>query len=304
MNLPAVASISITLKSLYTETELQFKPSLQSDNLLLNNKPATEKERLRLSSFLNKIRQLAGHKYYAMVKSDNNFPISAGLASSASSFASLALAGSKAAGLSLSTLELSALARQGSGSAARSIFGGFVEMNMGKKSDGSDAYAHQIFPENYWNLNILIAITSKEKKSTGSGDGMEISRLTSPYYDAWVQSSAKDITEIRDAISKKDFRKMAEVSEYSCLKMHALAMASNPGIIYWNGITLNLIHKIREMRSQGIPVFFTIDAGPQVKAICPAGYSEQVKAKLVEEKGIHSIIESGLGGDAEILEEK
>jgi len=238
-----------------------------------------------------------------MVESVNNFPTSAGLASSASSFACLTLAASRAAGLNMDNNELSLFARMGSGSAARSIYGGFVEMKLGERADGADAVAHPLFPREHWDLTVLIAITSEEKKKTGSTDGMELSRTTSPYYKPWIESSAKDITDMRKAVKEKDFQKVAEIAEFSCLKMHALALASNPGLIYWNGTTIDLMHKVREMRNMGVPVFFTIDAGPQLKAICPSQYAVKVESVLLEQPGVKRIIRTTLGGDATVLEE-
>lgn len=301
LNLPAVASISITLDALYTESTLWFDENLISDKLILNGGSASEKDTNRLSGFLDLVRKKAKMEKYAYVESENNFPTSAGLASSASSYASLALAGSRAAGLNLTPTELSELARRGSGSAARSIYGGFVEMKSGVKKDGSDAVAEQLFPKEHWDLNVLIAITSEEKKKIGSTDGMEASRLTSPYYQSWIDSSNIDIIEMREAISHKDFQKVAEVAEFSCLKMHALAMATNPGLIYWNGTTVQLIHTVRSMRDKGIPVFFTIDAGPQVKAICPAEYTDKIMLVLSEKPGVSRVLKTQLGDDARVL---
>jgi len=304
LNLPAVASISITLDSLFTETSVFFDQKQTSDRLFLNGEKSTEKDRIRLSKFIDLIRKRAGVNDFAMVESINNFPTSAGLASSASSFACLALAASRAAGLNMDNDELSLFARIGSGSAARSVYGGFVEMKLGKREDGSDAVAHPLFSRDHWDLTVLIAITSEEKKKTGSTDGMELSRKTSPYYKPWVESSADDIQDMRQAIKEKDFQKVAEIAEFSCLKMHALALASNPGLIYWNGTTVDLIHKVREMRDMGIPVFFTIDAGPQLKAICPSDYAAKVESILLEQPGVKRVMKTPLGGDATILEEQ
>jgi diphosphomevalonate decarboxylase len=304
LNLPAVASISITLDTLFTETIVMFDPDMKNDTLVLNEVLASEKDTKRMSRFLDLIRHKSNEKSYAYVESKNNFPTSAGLASSASSFACLAMAASRAANLDLTKGELSELARLGSGSAARSIFGGFVEMNMGNLADGSDAIAQPLFPKEHWDLSVLIAITSEKEKKTGSTDGMEASRLTSPFYKPWVESSSKDMDEMREAITQKDFEKVAEVSEFSCLKMHALALATNPGLIYWNGTTVDAMHSIREMRDNGIPVFFTIDAGPQVKAICPTEYADKVKKQLTQIPGVIRVIKTGLGGDALIVEEK
>jgi len=303
LNLPAVASISITLDSLYTDTSVDFKKELTADQLILNGETASQKDTARLSGFLDLIRKKAGINDFAYVDSINNFPTSAGLASSASSFACLTLAASRAANLDLNNNELSEYARIGSGSAARSVFGGFVEMKLGQKDDGSDAIAYPLYPKEHWDLTVLIAITSEKKKKTGSTDGMESSRLTSPYYQSWIDSSQVDIDEMRQAITDKDFEKVADVSEFSCLKMHALALATNPGLIYWNGTTVNLMHKVRAMREEGIPVFFTIDAGPQLKAICPTEFAAKIETVLMEDTGVKRIIKTSLGGDAIILEE-
>lgn len=302
LNLPAVASISLTLDALYTQTSVAFDSNLENDRLILNEKEASEKETKRLSSFLNLIRKKAGINSFAHINSTNNFPTSAGLASSASAFAAATVAGCAAAEMELTDKQLSELARIGSGSAARSIYGGFAEMKLGRKTDGSDAFAVPLYGPDYWDLTVLIAITSEKKKKTGSTDGMEASRLTSPYYDAWIKSSKVDMREMRKALKDKDFEKVADISEYSCLKMHALALATNPGLIYWNGTTVDLMHQIRMTRSFGVPVFFTIDAGPQVKAICPTVDATIVKEKMMEIPGVVRIIETKLGPNARIVE--
>ncbi len=300
LNTPAVGSISLCLDALYTETGVLFDPELERDELILNGRPATDRERTRVSAFLDLIRRESGKKQAARVESVNNFPTAAGLASSASAFAALALAASRAAGMTLGGRALSILARRGSGSAARSLFGGFVEMHRGQREDGSDAYAEPLYPAGYWPLHVIIAITSEKQKKTGSTDGMELSRLTSPYYQAWVDSSEDDLAAMRAALAGRDFQKLAEVSEFSCLKMHALALASNPGLIYWSADTLELLHWVRSLREQGTPVFFTIDAGPQLKIICPPDYSAAIVEQLSGHPAVERTIVSGLGPDARV----
>ncbi len=177
-------------------------------------------------------------------------------------------------------------------------------MRLGEKEDGSDSFAYQLYPPEHWDLRVLIAITSEEKKKTGSTDGMELSRTTSPYYQRWVDSSVNDMDEMRAAVEKRDFEAVADISEFSCLKMHALALASRPGVLYWNGTTVDLVHEIRMLRSEGCAVFFTIDAGPQVKAICTAPEASRVKERLQALPGVKRILESKLGPDAKVLEEE
>ena len=301
LNLPAVGSISITLDALRTTTYVEFIPDLIHDMLELNGVQIESEERLRVQKFMDLIRQKAGTNDYAIIKSDNNFPTAAGLASSASAFAALALAGTRAAGLDLSPKELSILARIGSGSAARSIFGGFVEMNKGLFKNGSDAFAKPIADANYWDLRVLIAVTSESEKKTGSTDGMTQSKKTSPYYKDWVATSSKDLSGMRAAITKKDFQKLGEISEFSCLKMHAVALATNPGLIYWNGTTVEGMHLIRELRGKGTEAYFTIDAGPQLKAICQADDEQKVKKDLESLPGVQRVIATKLGGPAYLL---
>ncbi len=304
LNLPAVGSISMTLDGLHTTTSVQADDSLQDDILILNDQTANRKETLRVSRFLNLIRAMAGSHRKLRVESRNNFPTAAGLASSASGFAALALAATRAFNLKLSSGELSALARQGSGSAARSVFGGFVEMRRGKKEDGSDAYAVQIADQQHWDLRLIIAITTLERKKTGSTEGMELSRQTSPYYKAWMESASSDIQEMRSAILTRDFQKLGELSEFSCLKMHALALSSNPGIIYWNGATVEAMHVVRELRRSGVPVYFTIDAGPQLKALCLPEASLKVQQALLSIPGIHECLETKPGDGVHLMEEE
>lgn len=302
LNLPAVGSISVTLAKLETISRVHFREDLLKDRVFINGREAEIAEADRVSKFLDLVREKAGLRLFADVSSQNNFPTGAGLASSASAFASLSLASSHAAGLKLNCSQLSILARQGSGSAARSIYGGFVEMRVGRKQDGSDSYAVQLKDENYWNLHVLIAITSEKKKNVGSTLGMEHTAKTSPYYREWIRANRQDLKEMRQAIVEKDFTKLGELSEASCLKMHSVALSSMPGIIYWNAATLEGIHTIKELRQQGCEVYFTIDAGPQVKAICLSPAVEKVKNALENTHGVIRVISSELGANATILE--
>ena len=304
LNIPAVDSISITLKELSTKTSVIFSENLKQDTLILNNKSANEKQRLRVSCFLDLIRNKKKINYSLEIKSENNFPTAAGLASSASGFAALSLAVSKAVGLNLNPVELSELARKGSGSAARSIYGGFVYMHRGNDKSGIDSIAEQLYDENYWDLRLLILVTSKKEKEIGSTEGMNLTAKTSPYYKNWIQSTVSDISEMKKAIAKKDFEKVGDFSEFSCLKMHALAMSANPGIIYWNENTIKIVNKVRALRKSGLGIFFTIDAGPQVKVLCLPKDVKKVENEFKTVKGIKQIIHTAIGPSAYVLGEK
>ncbi|MBN1406742.1 MAG: diphosphomevalonate decarboxylase [Calditrichaceae bacterium] len=303
LNLPAVGSISITLDALSTTTNVEFVPGLNKDQLFLNDIQVEGKEQIRVQNFMNLVRRESGIKNYTVIKSGNNFPTAAGLASSASAFAALALAGTTAAGLKVTKKDLTILARIGSGSAARSIFGGFVEMHKGIYKNGSDAFAEPLADENYWDLRVLIAVTSESKKKIGSTDGMTQSKKTSPYYRNWIAASPKDLSGMRAAIKQKNFTKLGEISEFSCLKMHALALATTPALIYWNGTTVDGMHLIRELRGKGSEVYFTIDAGPQLKAICQAKDEHKIKRELEALPGVVRVISTKIGGPARIIGE-
>ncbi|GAB4378161.1 MAG: diphosphomevalonate decarboxylase [Calditrichia bacterium] len=304
LNLPAVGSISVTLDGLKTVSSVHFQPELKEDRLWINDKEASPQQTERVSRFLDLIRQKSGIKYRAEVQSHNNFPTGAGLASSASAFASLALAGSRAAGLNLNPSQLSELARLGSGSAARSIFGGFVEMKVGEKEDGSDAIAIKLEDKNYWNLRILIAITSEEEKKIGSTAGMQHTAKSSPFYHQWVLSSQLDLDMMRRAIFSRNFSQLGEIAEHNCLKMHAVAMSAKPALLYWNHTTLSVMHVIRQLREQGTLAYFTIDAGPQVKILCRPGDAEYLGKRILQIEGVQKVLVTSLGSDARLIEDE
>jgi diphosphomevalonate decarboxylase len=304
LNLPAVGSISLTLKALSTTTAVAFNPKLKSDHLVLNDEQADRKKTGRVSRFLDIIRKRGGLSLCAEVRSSNNFPTGAGLASSASAFAALAYAATAAAGLHTDKKELSLLARQGSGSAARSIFGGFVEMQRGSRGDGRDAFSLQIADPSFWDVRMVVAVTDTGEKKVASSEGMKNTAITSPYYRAWIEASDSDIREMRTAILKKDIEKVGELTEYSCLKLHALMMSGRPALIYWNRTTVELLHFVKELRSKGLPAWYTIDAGPQVKVLTLPEYEVGLMKKLTDVNGVRSVIVSSPGPDACIQKEE
>lgn len=298
LNLPAAGSISITLAGLETHTTVTPDSSLDADGLVLDG---AEQPAGRVGAVLDLLREIAGETAACRVESVNNFPTGAGLASSASGFAALVTAAAQAFGLELSHSKRSELARRGSGSAARSIFGGFVEMDPGSRDDGLDAVAHPLSCAEAWPLEVVVAVTDSGGKPVGSRDGMNHTMRTSPYYPAWVETTATDLAAARSAIERRDFEALAGVSEHSALKMHASMMAARPGLIYWNPATLACIHAVRELRAAGTGVFFTVDAGPQVKAVCLPGEGERVAKELGDQPGVAEVMVSGLGEGAAVV---
>lgn len=299
LKIPAVGSISITLDGLWSETSVRFDTDLESDELELDGAPRPDRL-ARVTAALDLLRELAGVRARARVVSRNNFPTAAGLASSASGFAALVGAGAAALGLALSPRELSILARRGSGSAARSIFGGFVEMHAGRERDGSDSFAEPLLPPDAWPLDVVVAIAARGEKDVGSGEGMARSEESSPYYPAWIAGQPADLAGARAAIAARDFDALADVAERSCLKMHAAAIAASPPLLYWKGVTLDCLHAVRRLRLRGVPAFFTIDAGPQLKAVCLPEARERVAAELEAVPGVLDVLTTGLGSGLEV----
>ena len=298
LNLPAVGSISVTLDALTTDTTVRFTQDGAADELWLDGERVAAG---RAGRMLDLVRERAGIRASATVTSTNNFPTGAGLASSASGFAALAVAACAAAGLEATPTELSILARRGSGSAARSIFGGVVELHAGEAADGNDAFAEPILDAADWPLSVVVAITSREAKSVSSTAGMGRSAASSPFYPAWTDTANQDLADMRAAIAARDFARVGELAEYSCLKLHALMMTTRPALIYWNAATVAAIHTVMELRASGIPVYFTIDAGPQVKALCSPADAPAVASALAAVVGVHETRTSGLGRGAHLV---
>ncbi len=298
LNLPAAGSLSITLDALFTETTVRLDCSLQADSLSLNGQPA---DASRISRLLDLLRARAASRSYMAVESCNNFPTAAGLASSASAFAALVTAANQAMDIKLTPAQRSELARRGSGSAARSIFGGFVEMVPGIRDDGSDSIAHCLAEPDHWPLQVVVAVTNRSAKPVSSTDGMNQTMKTSSYYSAWVEGVASDLEQARQAVRARDFERLAEISEFSALKMHASALAARPGVVYWNAATVAGMHCVRELRAAGLAVFFTIDAGPQLKAVCLPEAAPAVGQALASIGGVTEVLHSRLGSGASLI---
>lgn len=295
-NLPAVGSLSVTLGALRTETTVAFDDALRNDVLVLNGaeRPA---EHPRLVACLAALRDLAGCDLHAEVTSENDFPTGAGLASSASGYAALVTAAAAALGIDARDPRLLDIARIGSGSAPRSLFGGFALL----QNDGDGTSCEQLIGPEDWALSVVVAVTTEEPKTTTSRDGMEQSRLTSPYYESWISTHADDLERGIEHVNRRDFASLAELSEHNCLKMHSVMMTTRPALLYWSPTTLACMHRVVELRAAGTPVFFTVDAGPQVKAVCSTAVVGVVAAALAEVPGVVRTIAGPLGYGARVV---
>jgi diphosphomevalonate decarboxylase len=288
----------MNLDGLFTRTTVSFQPSLPFDELIINGRETTGKGLERVSYILDIIRGMANMQDRAEVLTANNFPSGAGIASSASAFAALALAGSKAAGLNLTEPELSRLARRGSGSASRSIPSGFVEWQIGEGEE--DSYAFSIAEPAHWKLADCVAIVSASHKKTGSTEGHALAS-TSPLQAARVTDAPRRIDLCRNAILNRDFDAFASIVELDSDMMHSVMMTSAPALHYWNPASLSVMSAVRQWQEKGLPVCYTVDAGPNVHVICPEVESQTVEKKLREIAGVMDILVAKVGGAAKII---
>jgi diphosphomevalonate decarboxylase len=300
LRLPVNGSISMNLDGLFTRTKVSYDEFLSSDELIINGKPAGGIALRRVSQILDEVRVHARMNHFARVASENNFPSGAGIASSASAFAALSLAASKAAGLDLSERELSILARHGSGSASRSIPGGFVEWKVG--TGDKDSFAESIAPANHWALVDCIAVVNATHKETGSTEGHALAP-TSPLQAARVADAPRRLDLCRRAILEKDFSALAEIVELDSDMMHAVMMTSSPALHYWQAPSVAVMESVRRWRKDGASAFYTVDAGANVHVLCPEIEADEIASRLRKIDDVKDVLKARAGGRAKLVEE-
>ena len=271
LNLPEVSSISLTLSDFFTQTRVTW--GTDGDRMRLNGEDASANVAHKSFAFLNRLDR---NRPPCHIDSHNNFPTAAGLASSASGFAALAMAASRAGGFQHSSQELSVLARQGSGSACRSLWGGWVLWQKGTEPSGADSHGIPLHDQGYWELSLVVAVVSSAQKAMGSTKGMMHTRNTSPYYSAWVQTSEADVELARQALLDKDLTTLGEVMEHSTMKMHASMMGARPSLRYLQPASFAILSEVEGLRKQGIEAYATMDAGPNVKILCQPEAAQSV----------------------------
>lgn len=298
--MPAVPSLSVTLEGMTTTTTVTFDESLEADLLVLGGVVLAGRPAARASAMLDRVRARAGIALRARIESASDFPTAAGLASSASGFAALALAASRAAGLTPSPEELSDLARQSSVSAARSIFGGYVELPV--PPEGAVALSAALVADgSRLPLTVLVAVTREGEKSVSSSAGMALTERTSPYYPAWVADAPRLFSRIRGAILEGDFTAVGAAAEVSAIRMHAAALASEPPILYWTGATVAVLEAVHALRSEGLEAYATIDAGPHVKVLTRPADAAAVRREISRVPGVRGTIETRPGQGARLI---
>lgn len=293
-NLPAVPSLSLTLAPLRTITRVTFDPELAADQATLDGEPLSGRPLGRVAELLDRVRQRAGSPARARVESTNELPTAAGLASSASGFAALALAALRAAGLEPSLEAVSDLARASSASAARSVYGGWVALAAGART------AERVAGPDQLPVAMLVAVTARGPKAVGSTEGMLHTERTSPYYSAWVADAPRLFAEVRRAVLDRDLPALGAAMEQSALMMHASMLAARPTLCYFRPATLAVMERVQELRKAGTLAFYTMDAGPHVKVLTDLGSEAAVAEALADTPGVERVLHCRPGPDAEL----
>lgn len=288
LRLPSNGSISMNLSNLYTTTTVEFVSSLKEDDIVVNGIKNSEINE-RISRHLDRIRKIAHQKLYAKVVSQNSFAASAGMASSASGFAALTVAGLNAIGVTLSEKDTSILARQGSGSACRSIPDGFVEWLDGDTSD--ESYAYKLFDPIYWDICDIVAVISKEKKDISTSVGQQ-SAQTSIFFQTRLQHIAEKIKECKKLIKDKKFDEFGKLIEMEALELHSIMFTSWPSLIYLEPTSLSVIKTVKKLRGEGISAYYTIDAGPNIHVICLKKDVEVIAKRIGSVPGVMETIKN------------
>lgn len=292
------SSLSMNLADLTVTATVEFAPEVPSDTLVINDEPVTGGAAERVFRQMDIIRHKANFFHRARIATESNFPAGAGIASSAAAFSALAVAGAAAAGLSLSEAELSALARRGSGSACRSVPDGFVEWRDGGTDETS--FGESIAPASHWDLVDIVAIVSAEHKTIGSTGGHALAD-SSALQTSRVASANARFAAAKAAMLAKDLAALGEIIEEDAVMMHSVMMTSHPPLFYWQPATLAVIHAVRQWRADGVPVYFTIDAGPNVHLICERPHADTVESLVRALPGVQKTLRSGIGGGTQLL---
>ncbi|MDP3236933.1 MAG: diphosphomevalonate decarboxylase [Myxococcales bacterium] len=299
--LPHQSSLSVTLGPLSVTTTVEFVGGDGHDEVTINGKVAAGSERARVVELLGLVRSQTKRRLgRAKMVSKGDFPAAAGLASSAAAFAALAVAARTAAGFARDTQAESILARRGSGSASRSVQGGFVRWNRGTRADGRDSFGEQLFAASHWpELRLLVGMVSREEKEVKSRDGMRTTVETSPYYPAWAKDAEAEVANLIPFIRRRDLEAVGAIAEKNAWRMHSTAFAADPPLCYLKPATLAVIQTCAELRKKGVGVWFTLDAGPN-PVLLTSKTDEAKVAKVLQQHGAREVVRCRPGGDAEV----
>lgn len=296
---PMNRSISMTLRRCVSRCTLELRcPSVPDEIYLADEagalKPAPDAFAVPVLRHLEQLRRRAGGGVSFRVGARNSFPSSVGLASSASGFAALTLAAARALELEEDPGALSGLARlSGSGSAARSVFGGYVEW-PGGEGDDMEAPARRLATSDHWDLRDVIAVVGTTPKEVSSREGHRRAS-TSPHYAARLEAIPRRLASVRAAVRARDLEALGPVLEEEAIELHLVAMSSRPPVFYWSPATLEVVDAVRGMREEGVGAYFTMDAGPNVHVLCLPGDEPEVASRLAGLAPVRRVIRDGVG---------
>lgn len=301
LNLPVTSSLSLTVDKLVTRTTVEAHPALKADSLVINGKEQAGAPLVRVVRHLDHLRKRAGNSARCRVVSENSFAASAGMASSASAFAALTVAGFEALGAKVEPREQSTYARLGSGSAARSIFGGFVEWHAGRTHE--ESYAEQVAPPGHMDLHDVVVVLSEGEKKVGSAEGHGLAD-TSPLQAGRVARVPHLLREVREGVRTRDIERLGAAAEEDAILMHGVMMTSKPSLLYWTEGTVRGLHAVRRWRDEGLEVYATIDAGPNLHLLCMGKDAREVERRAREELAPTSVIDNAPGDGAKLVDPK
>ncbi len=287
LRLPHHSTLSMNLSGAKTTTTVEFLADLPEDEVFLGGNKVDGDGTKRVSKVLDHVRKISGTKYRARVTSHNSFPTAAGIASSASGFAALAVAAASAAGLSLTEKELSTVARLGSGSATRSVPDGFVEWHAGNSHDTS--FAESLYAPDYWDIVDIVTIVDVGQKKVSSTLVHSLAD-TSLLYPARLASMKEKVENVKRALAEKDFPRFGDLIEEESLNLHAIMMTSRPSVLYWSPATVRVLQALREWRQEGLLAYATMDAGANVHVIARGDDAELVTQRLQQLTGVEKTI--------------
>ncbi|QNQ82309.1 diphosphomevalonate decarboxylase [Lactobacillus sp. PV012] len=298
LKLPLMSSLSMTLDAFYTDTTFEHSPELTENSFYLNGQKQDLSSSKRVFEYIKRLQKMYGFNDHFKISSINHVPTAAGLASSASAFAALAASFASSYQLDLDKKDLSKLARLGSGSATRSVYGGFVIWEKGNSHDTS--FATSLIEKPAWDLQMLAVEVNTHPKEISSSTGMKLAQ-SSPFYQNWLARNQEEIDLMKKAIDNKDFTQLGELSELSANEMHSLNLTSQPSFTYFSPQTIALINLVHKLRQQGIECYYTIDAGPNVKILTKHNYTEKIVNSVQELFPNVKIVTAGFGPGVTIL---
>lgn len=302
LKLPYTSSISLTLGGFFTETTVRLLPAGSQSTFLLDGTPAGTRETQRVMNYIAVLQRRHGVSGPVAISSVNHVPMAAGLASSSSAFSALAASFARAYELDVDRTELSRMARLGSGSASRSVFGGFVKWNRGTDDETSVAVPLDETPR--LDLVMIAVEIDTGRKAISSSQGMQAVVETSAYYETWVRETERACSLMEAAIARQDFTAIGQLAQQNALEMHALNLTARPGFTYFAPATLTVLAAVGKLREEGVECYSTMDAGPNVKVLAHRENVKEIEARLHALLPAATMTSSSCGPGVEYLPEQ